>query len=122
MRVNYFYDKDTFEAKIEIINNKGIKFIGKAIAHPDDQDYANQFSGLYIAEIRARIKRENYKITKTKAEIRRLQNELKYKEKLLSEYESNRQYFRKIAEEFIESKESLYKQFRAYKDNEERDK
>ena len=123
MRTNYFYDKDTFESTFEIITNKGKKFIGKAKTHPDDQDYGNQFTGIYIAEGRARLKREIYKITKIKADIRRLENELSYKQKLLAEYEDNKNYFKEAIDTFIDQKDKLYKQYRAYKKEEEnRDK
>lgn len=123
MRTNYFYNKDTFESTFEIITNKGKKFIGKAKTHPDDRDYGNQFTGIYIAEGRARIKREIYKIMKIKADIRRLENELKYKEKLLAEYEDNKNYFKNVVDTFIKQKDNLYKQYRAYKKEEEnRDK
>jgi len=123
MRTNYFYNKDTFESTFEIITNKGQKFIGKSKAHPDDQDYGNYFTGLYIAEARARLKREIYKIKKTKADIRRLENELEYKQKLLSEYENGKTYFEGAINTFIDQKDKLYKQYRAYKKEEEnRDK
>lgn len=123
MRTNYFYDKDTFESTFEIVTNKGKKFVGKSKAHPDDQDYGNQFTGIYIAEGRARLKREIYKITKTKADIRRLENEIKYKQKLLAEYEDRKTYFKESINTFIDQKDKLYKQYRTYKKEEEnRDK
>ena len=52
---NIEYEYDNGKSVCQI-NYKGMNFVGEAFCHPDDNDFASERTGLFIAECRAVIK------------------------------------------------------------------
>lgn len=71
MRKRYKYNKEEGYAEFTIYE-KGEVYTGIARLHPDDVDFGTEFTGLTIAETRAKIKRSSAKSKKVEKEIRKL--------------------------------------------------
>lgn len=100
LREEYSYNQETGKA-IFTYYYKNIPFSGHAAAHPDDLDFANQTTGLNIAEARAAIKLNkfirNFEIRPALEELIKLQNLYKARK-----YYKPELYENKILEQRIE--------------------
>ncbi len=67
--IKSIYDPDTGISNV-IMQHLGKKFVGKAVAHPDDKENASEFAGCEYAEIRAKIMalKHERKIAKNKSD------------------------------------------------------
>lgn len=106
MRRVISYDRDLNYATYKIIE-KGKVYLGKAKIHPDDLIIATEYTGLTIAEFRARIKREKCKMNVAKKEMNKLKNKLNDMEKYYKERESRYIELTNVLEDYIKSKEDF---------------
>lgn len=107
MKRFFSYDKENKVAKAEVLK-KGIKGVGYAKAHPDDFKYANEITGLQLAELRATKdfleKRARRKLKTQK----RLLAEAQYMQDLAGEDLLEAEDIQKIIEQIISDKAALY--------------
>ena len=108
MKKFFNYNQSTHEATATLIQ-KGIKVTGRAKAHEDDLRYANQFTGIQIAEFRAIIKllekRSRRKLDKAKV----LRNDAEFLENSANEDLAEVQELRGMMAAYIMEKDTLYK-------------
>lgn len=140
LREEYTYNQDTGES-IFTYYYKNIPFTGRAAAHPDDMAFANQNTGLNIAEARAAIKVNkfirNFEIRPALEELIKLQNLYKarkyYKpelyenkilehriEELKNDWETTNNEIadaQRFLKDYISLKEKTYQKWRMVKDN-----
>ena len=69
MKKSCFYDKEKCESVV-IISENGNCYKGVAKTHPDDKECASKYTGLTIADYRAKIERQKRKIKSAKAELK----------------------------------------------------
>ena len=69
MKKSCFYDKEKCESVV-IISENGNCYKGTAKTHPDDKECASKYTGLTIADYRAKIERQKRKIKSAKAELK----------------------------------------------------
>ena len=70
---------------IVILQNKNGQYIGKARLHPEDKEFANEFTGCRLAEQRAWLDFYKKELNKTKIKLKTLENF--YKDFILYEKE-----------------------------------
>lgn len=135
MKPIYDWNGEEFSAQCTLTNGNEV-FYGFAFAHPTDQDLANEYTGLHIAENRALIKalqhRKNYVLTPGLKSLKHLYYSMKqsthfnpesYEAKMLNrqirqyedDIEATKQMIAEIKDhlkEYIAGKDSAYKKTR----------
>ena len=135
MKPIYDWNAEEFSALCTLTDRNEV-FYGFATAHPNDQDLANEYTGLHIAENRALIKalqhRKNYVLTPGLKSLKHLYYSMKqsthfnsksYEAKMLNrqiqqyedDIEATKQMIAEIKKhlkEYIEGKDSAYKKTR----------
>ena len=92
MRRRFYYDKESGVARV-VLNKKGITALGTAKLHPDDHDYASEFTGLGIAEMRA--------------EKQLLEKRAKLKKQKHKKYQALSQYYEQLYTEDLQRAEQI---------------
>ena len=124
-----------------IIHYQNQKFIGEAICHPDDLDFASERTGMTIAEIRALIKVKTFirdfeikpqlKILKhfnanirnsknynpTSYEAKMLYSQIKAIQRELDEIKKEISEDKQFLKEYINGKDKVYKKLRQARSN-----
>lgn len=137
--IEYNWNPDEKTATCSCYYN-GLKYVGIARCHPEDEDMMNEITGLNLAEARLEIQLIKARIRETKSELSALKqlyysmnrsqyfNEKSYENKMLQRQIKFKQeyldYLRDIAipeyknriENWIEKKDKFYKHIRANRD------
>jgi len=111
------YDAETGISTVELME-KGKVYRGKAKAHPDDMDVAAQYTGITIAEYRAKIKRQKYKASMAKARMFKLMNEITHLNTVFRNYRQEKDRLENELESYIQAKEKFQDGLRAIRDRE----
>lgn len=111
MRKRYNYDKEKGYAEFKIYEN-GEVYNGIARLHPDDIDFGTEYTGLTIAETRAKINRSSRKAKKVEKEIRKLLARVGELDNQLFLHQQQTEALKVGLEHFIEAKESLMQKIR----------
>ena len=108
MKKFFKYNQSTHEAEATLIQ-KGIKVTAKAKAHEEDLAYANQFTGLQIAEFRALIKLLEKRARRKLNKVNVLRNDAQFLEDSANVDIEEAQELRGLMAGYIMEKDSLYK-------------
>jgi hypothetical protein len=102
------YNQSTHEAEATLIQN-GIKVTAKAKAHEDDLQYANQFTGLQIAEFRALTKLLEKRAKRKFKKIEALRKEAAFLEDSANLDVQEAEALKIVEQDYIDEKAELYK-------------
>lgn len=107
MRRRFSYNKETSVADV-VLYMDGITATGTAKVHPDDLQYANEYTGLHLAELRAYKKYLEKRARKKHAYELKLLRTAQYYKKLCEEDMHTAQQVEAAISEFINGKALLY--------------
>jgi hypothetical protein len=108
MKKFFKYNQSTHEAEVTLVQ-KGIKVTKRAKAHVDDLNYANQFTGLQIAEFRALIKLLELRSSRKLKRAKSLRNDAEFLETSAQTDIEEAQELRGLLAGYIMEKSNLYK-------------
>ena len=108
MKKFFKYNQSTHEAEATLIQN-GIKVTGKAKAHEDDLQYANQYTGLQIAEFRALTRLLEKRAKRKFKKIEALRKEAEFLEESANLDIQEAEALKIVEQDYIDEKAELYK-------------
>lgn len=106
------YNPETGEAVFKLIDGRNV-YIGKARLHPDDKDVESRLTGLTLAELRARIKRENSKKREKMRLLKQYEHELSQIRKDILFYARREDMCQTFHDDFLEKKSSFQKKMKS---------